>query len=113
MKNGLYQFTLRVLPENAGGVGASGGALVPCYAGAADHRSALSKGVAEVAERGYRFDRIEGAVHQLDPARWGQYVAKVWPEFARDLPTQEEIGGLVSRGGVFFGPFARFDDPSR
>ncbi len=111
MQNSLYQFTLRVFPTDAiGSGGAAMGALVPCYAGAVDYWSALKKGVIEITGRGYRFDTIEGSVHQLDPACWGVYVAKVWPEFAHDLPTQEEVAGLVTRGKVFFGPFAGFGD---
>lgn len=114
MRNSLYQFTLRVLAKDTDTPGrTSGGALVPCYASAGDHRSALRKGVTEIAKKGYRFDTVEGSVHQLDPDRWGDYVAKVWPEFARDLPSQEEVIGLVSRGGVFFGPFVGFGTTPR
>ena len=43
MQNSLYQFTLRVFPTDAiGPGGAAMGALVPCYAGAVDYRSALN-----------------------------------------------------------------------
>jgi len=33
---------------------------------------------------------------------------QVWPEFASDLPSQEQLPSLVEKGAVFFGPFGGF-----
>ena len=107
MANKLYQFTLRALRQST-----PGGALVPCYACAADHRNALTQAVAKLSSLDLRFDTVDGPVTEIDPAGWSSYVAKVWPDFAAGLPDANELSRILAQGGVFFGPIAGFDQPA-
>lgn len=107
---GLFRMTVKVgrgsnpdMPESLAG------ALVPVYAVAENHEDAARKGVAKLGSQGFEFLDIQGPIDQLDAARWSDYVAKAWPEFASNLPTQAEVSAALNSELVFFGPFAGFE----
>lgn len=103
MANSLYEITMKVLRDG-------GGAYVSCYAAGPDHEAAIRSGVTKLAGTGFHFDALVGPVREIDPSRWSDYVAKVWPECTATLPGDMEISAIVSEGGAFFGPFSTFPD---
>lgn len=107
--NALYEFTLKV-SRGSGCDLADGlaGALVPSYVGAPDHETAMRAAVATITALHYTFEDIEGVAREIPIDAWDRYVAAVWPDFAGQLPSGEELPALVEAGAVFFGPFAGF-----
>ena len=110
MTNQLFEFRLRVLREHGSRELPQGadGAYVACYASAPDLHTALARGAAAVARMGCRVDDVEAEARAIPAAQWGEYVAKVWPEYAARLPTASELPARIAEGAVFFGPFATF-----
>lgn len=107
--NNLYEFTIKVLRgENAEMPDGVKGAYVVCCAAASDYQAALKKGVLAVTQMGYKFDDIKNGVRDVPLGAWGDYLAKVWPEYADQLPSVSQLPELVKGGQVFFGPFAGF-----
>jgi len=107
--NQLYEFTVKAmrgaeceLPEGALG------AYIPCYVFALDYQTALKKGATTLKDMGYLFDSVQGKVREIPPASWSSYVAKVWPDFADQLPSTDELPLLMKKGAIFFGPFITF-----
>lgn len=84
------------------------GALVPTYVGASDYQAAVKRGVDAIKSRHYVFEDIQGQVREIPTDRWEEYVAQVWPEFASELPSKEQLPSLVEDGAVFFGPFGGY-----
>lgn len=86
------------------------GAVVPCFVAASDHLSAVKLAVGRLQADGYLLeDVVGGQVQQLDPSSWARYVEATWPEFQGRMPSQAEVFNLLNTGGVFFGPFAGWD----
>lgn len=89
------------------------GASVHCFVAAPDYLSALKLAVKQLTGRGYIFeDVVGGNVHQLDPLQWDAYVKSTWPELPDYFPPQDDIQRFISAGGVFFGPFAAWEQDS-
>ena len=109
MDNRLFEFTMRVLRTEGSDLPAgASAAYVTCYAAATDPRMAMKKGVAAVAETGWRFDDSDGAVREIPADQWREYVRKVWPDHAAGLPSPAELPAKIAAGAVFFGPFSVF-----
>jgi hypothetical protein len=107
---GLFRVSIKVgRGSNADMPASHAGAFVPVYAVAANHEDAARKGVAKLVSQGFEFLDIQGPIDQLDAARWSDRVAKAWPEFASNLPTQAEVSAGLNSELVFFGPFAGFE----
>lgn len=107
---GLFRFSVKVgRGLNADMPASLAGAFVPVYAAAENHEDAARKGVAKLVSQGFEFLDIQGPIDQLDAARWTDYVAKAWPDFASNLPTQAEVAAGLTSELVFFGPFAGFE----
>jgi hypothetical protein len=110
MANKLYEFTMKVAPTADEALpGGASGALVPTYAAAPDHETALRLGVGAAAAQGLGFRDLEGQVREIPPAQWSSYVSQVWPDHAERLPTQQDLTTVLAQGGVFFGPILTFD----
>jgi hypothetical protein len=86
------------------------GAIAPCFVAAPDYEAAVRSGVAKLSEMGFEFVDVVGDVSEVPAEDWDDYVSQAWPEFAATLPRQADLGGILDAGGVFFGPFAGFDD---
>jgi hypothetical protein len=56
----------------------------------------------------FAFDELASAASEIRIETWDRYIAQVWPEFADQLPSKDELPSLVEEGAVFFGPFAAF-----
>ena len=110
MSNNLYEFTMKVMRADGCDLPAEmDGAYVPTYVGAPDYKEALSRGVKAISRMHYKFKDIKGKVREIPLVSWGEYVTKVWPDFASHLPSGSELPSLVESGAVFFGPFAGFE----
>jgi hypothetical protein len=109
--NKLFRCPVKVLP----GPGYSGpanwlGAFVECFVAAPDYLNALRMAAGKLAEEGWQFDDLlDGKVDQLDPQKWDEHVASVWPELRGHLLPQADILRLVQAGGVYFGPFCGWE----
>lgn len=110
MMNGLYEFTMKILPGDAGMPDGLTGAYVVCYAGAPDYQAALKNGVVAITQMGYRFDDIQNGVREVSLDSWGAYVEEVWPEYLDQMPSAVELPEVVEEGQVFFGPFVGFSE---
>jgi hypothetical protein len=107
--NNLYEFTMKVLPsESVVMPDGLKGAYVACYAAALDYQAALKKGVQAIAQMGYKFDEIKSDVREIPQDSWTAYIASVWPEYADQMPSAEQLSTVVEDGQVFFGPFIGF-----
>lgn len=107
--NNLYEFTMKVLPsESTEMPDGLKGAYVACYASALDYQTALKKGVQAIAQMGYRFDNLKNGVREIPLNSWTAYVDSVWPEYADQMPSAEQLLAVVKDGQVFFGPFVGF-----
>lgn len=108
--NQLFELRLRVLRDRDDSDLPAGtdGAHVACYSCAPDLHAALTQGAAAVARMGCRVDDVEGEARVIPADRWGEFVAKVWPEYASNLPSAVQLPARIAEGAVFFGPFATF-----
>jgi hypothetical protein len=108
--NQLFELELRVLRDQDGSDLPAGadGAYVACYSCAPDLNAALTQGAAAVARMGCRIDDVEGDARVIPVDRWSEFVAKVWPEYASNLPNASQLPARIAEGAVFFGPFATF-----
>jgi hypothetical protein len=107
--NNLYEFTMKVLrTESTEMPDGLKGAYVACYAAALDYQAALKKGVEAIAQMGYKFDDLKNGVREVPLNSWTDYVESVWPEYADQMPSAEQISAIVDDGQVFFGPFIGF-----
>jgi hypothetical protein len=109
--NQLFEFKLRVLRDrdDADLPAGSDGAYVACYSCAADLHAALMQGAAAINRMGCRVDDVEGGARVIPAAQWADYIAKVWPDYASNLPTAAQVPARIAEGAVFFGPFATFN----
>lgn len=107
--NKLYEFTMKILrgdsTEMPDGLT---GAYVTCYAAAPDYQASVRKGVLAITQMGYKFDDLRDGVREIPLASWAEYLGKVWPEYANQMPTVAQLPDLVTEGQIFFGPFAGF-----
>ena len=86
------------------------GAFVPVFVSAPDWQAAAKEAVAQVRNRGFEFiDISDKQVHQLDPLKWSAFIQKSFPEFARHLPSQDEVVAGLPHGKTFFGPFVGYE----
>ncbi|MBS0296237.1 MAG: hypothetical protein JSR45_07995 [Proteobacteria bacterium] len=76
-----------------------------CFASAADYGQAVGNALGYARDSGVEVLDVLSPVRELEPERWGEYVAVTWPEYAANLPTQAEIGALVESQSLFFSPF--------
>lgn len=107
--NNLYEFTMKVLRGDCSEMpeGLSG-AYVACYAAAPDYQAAVKKGVQAVTQMGYKFDNLLNGVREIPITSWGDYFAKVWPDYVDQMPSAAQLPSVVGEGQVFFGPFVGF-----
>jgi len=107
--NNLYEFTMKVLPgESMEMPDGLKGAYVACYVAALDYQAALKKGVQAIMQMGYKFDDIKNGVREVPLDSWAAYIESVWPEYADQMPSTEQLPAVVEDGQVFFGPFIGF-----
>jgi hypothetical protein len=57
---------------------------------------------------GYKFDDLRAGVREIALAAWAEYLTKVWPDYADQMPTATQLPEVVKEGQAFFGPFAGF-----
>jgi hypothetical protein len=109
--NQLFELKLRILRDQDSGdlPAGSDGAYVTCFSCAPDLHAALVQGAAAVNRMGCRVDDVEGDARVIPIDRWGEYVAKLWPEYAHNLPSALQVPARIAEGAVFFGPFATFN----
>ena len=111
MSNRLYLAGIKVLrgtneempPELAG-------AVASCFAAGHDYQAAVRASVWALEQMGFEFDSVVGEVVEVPVDGWDGYVSEVWSDAADLLPRQAELPEIVKDGGVFFGPFAGFED---
>ena len=53
-------------------------------------------------------DLASDHVREIDISEWTRYIQAAWPEAVDELPSQEELPGLVERGVAFLGPAVGF-----
>jgi len=111
MSNLFYEIPINVIPGNECALPKEmNGAYVNCYAGAENVNDALQKSVNALKIKGYIFSDILESPTELDLDKWEIFVNETWSEIADSLPTQSEVKSIVSRGGVFFGPFVGYSN---
>lgn len=110
MTNLFYQVSVRVLNRAGCDLPSEfAGAVIACYVAAVDPVSAVKRAKLAVEKLNYSFDDLASdQVLELDISKWEEYVQRVWPEAADQLPMQEELPELVERGVVFLGPAIGF-----
>ena|SRR6218665_540345 len=85
------------------------GAYVTAFSIAEEPREAVVNGVRSLQAMGYDFEEVLPEGLSMPLADWGSYVDQAWPEFSDQLPSQADIAGALSNGGVVFSPFAGFE----
>lgn len=86
------------------------GAYVPVFVAGANHEAAASIAVSEIIRRGFEFvDIPDGKIDELDPEGWDAFVKQAWPEFIGYFPSQSKVGGELSKGFLFVGPFVGYE----
>jgi hypothetical protein len=81
------------------------GALVPVFVATANFEDAARSAVTKLAGQGYEFLDIQGAITELPPEKWADFVSMSFPDFTAHFPTQEAVMDGMEAGIIFFGPF--------
>ena len=90
----------------------SDGARVSCYVGELNLELAIKKAISKLKNDGLSTKRILDPVERMDSSHWAFHVAKIWPEQAYGLCTQEEFEDSIERGVVIYGPLTVYSQQS-
>jgi hypothetical protein len=111
MSNHLYLAGIKVLRGTNEEMPAElAGAVASCFAAGHDYQAAVRSSVWALERMGFEFASVVGDVVEVPVERWDDYVAEVWSDAADLLPRQADLPEILKEGGVFFGPFAGFED---
>lgn len=84
------------------------GAAVRCYVSAPNPREAVETCLAALREDGIALEELVLPIGVMQANKWAQHVSEQWPDYASQLPTQEEFENSIKAGKVVYGPFGTF-----
>jgi hypothetical protein len=86
------------------------GAYVTAYARAESTEIAVDLIQEKLAQMGFESPELRGPVISFNVEYWAAYIDQSWPEFAENLPSQQEVLS-ISGPRVFMGAVAGFEAP--